>query len=111
MDWSSRGCDASSRRHGICIVLRGKLCSLSESWIPRSEKDSEKSVTGTFKKKIKVATEERKVQTQRRFLIGCQIALVKNKNFRINGESEAIFDFGDLMKVELANDNLQSLDT
>ena len=61
--------------------------------------------------KKQVATEAGTAQTQRRFLIGCQIAWVIYKNFRINGESEAILDFGDLMKVELTNDNLQSLDT
>ena len=61
--------------------------------------------------KKQVATEAGTAQTQRRFLIVCQIAWVMYKNFRINGEREAILDFGDLMKVMLTNDNLQFLDT
>ena len=33
------------------------------------------------------------------------------KNFRISGEGAATLDFGELMKVELTDDNVRSFDT
>ena len=52
-----------------------------------------------------------KAQQQGNFLTGRQIARMICKNFRIIGESEAILEVGELMKVQIINDNAQSVDT
>ena len=57
-----------------------------------------------------VATWKGKAQTQRRLWVGRQIAWIIYKNFRTSGENEAILDFGELLKVELNNDNMQPFD-
>ena len=52
-----------------------------------------------------------KEQQQGNFLTGRQIARMICKNFRIIGESEAILEVGELMKVLINNDNAQSVNT
>ena len=50
-----------------------------------------------------------KEQQQGNFLTGRQIARMICKNFRIIGESEAILEVGELMKVQINNDNQRAV--
>ena len=45
------------------------------------------------------------------YLTGRQIAAWIYKNFRISGESEAVWDLGEVLKGELKNDNVLAFDT
>ena len=104
------GLAASSRCHGICSVKQESYACFRSSGFQDCKQTKNRKLLEPSKK----ASCHRRAgtaETQRRFLIGCQIAWVIYKNFRIDGESEAILDFGDLTKVMLTNDDLQFLDT
>ena len=64
---------------------------------------------GSFKRPV--STAECEAQKHRIFSTGCQIAWVIYRSFRICGESYAILDFGELIMVELKDDNVRSFDT
>ena len=58
-----------------------------------------------------MSTEESEAKKKGGYLAERHIAWLIYKNSRISGESEAILDLGDLLKVELKNDNVLAFDT
>ena len=68
-----------------------------------------KFLTADFK--TRVYMEEQKAQQDNRFLNGRHIAHMIYDYLMISGTGEALLDFKDLLRVQLVNDNLQSLGT
>ena len=64
---------------------------------------------GNFQRSV--STEESEAEKKGGYLAGRQIAWLIHKTCKISGESAAILDLGDLLKVELKNDNMQAFDT
>ena len=62
-----------------------------------------------FKKKVSL--EVQKVQRERRFLRGRQIAHMIYDYFRVTGSHDTVVDCADLFSVTLHNDNVQDFDT
>ena len=59
----------------------------------------------------KVSVEERKAQTEDRFLRGRQIALMIQENFWATGAQEAVLDYLDPFSFTLHGDDIQDFDT
>ena len=63
---------------------------------------------GNFQRSV--STEESEAQKKGGYLTGRQIAWLIHKTCKIRCESAAILDLGELLRVELKNDNVQAFD-